>query len=794
MFVADARPAALRRQRWTLDGADVTRRVRVAGSRLVLAPSGLREGEHRLSIRQGGGLLGASSTRTFRFVVDRTPPRLTLGTLTRHRGSPLLVAGRVSETAKLSIDGKKIALDGGAFSTRLRPPVPETILVAAHDRAGNVTRLTAPVAIVPRSPGAPVRAVHVTFYAWADPALRRGVMRLIDERRINAVELDLKDESGTIGFDAPIPLARRSGAVRAVVDLRKAVRQLHARGIRVIGRLVCFRDPILAAAAWRRGNRTQVIQTPDGRPYAGYGGFTNFADPVVRRYNIDVAVAAAALGVDDVLFDYVRRPDGPSSSMVFPGLHGSPESAIVSFMRETRLALRPYGTYLGASVFGVAADRPREVAQPVRAMAREADYIAPMVYPSHWGPGEYDVADPNSEPYAIVQRSLKAFQQDVRNTGARVVPWLQDFSLGVAYGPDQVRAQIAGARANGIREFLLWDPTVTYTADALNRDAPREKAGLAKPGARKDAKATARPGPKPAAAPTVRGNELGQVPVIMHHEIRPDRVGPYDQTPAEFRHELETLWSQGYWPVRAVDLATGRLDVPAGKTPVVLTFDDATQFQFSYDAAGRVKPTTAIGVLLEFARSHRGFPLAGTFYVLREPFAGTPRGPEMLRWLVRHGFELGNHTLDHLPLGSLSPAQVQRELVLGQKVITDAVPQARVRTMSLPLGVMPRPAVLARRGSWGGRSYRYAGVFLVGANPAPSPFSRAFEHGAVPRIRSSHLPWNGQKDFGAAYWLDELRRHPEERYVSDGDPRTISFPRSHAAQLAPRFRSRARPY
>ena len=141
----------------------------------------------------------------------------------------------------------------------------------------------------------------------------------------------------------------------------------------------------------------------------------------------------------------------------------------------------------------------------------------------------------------------------------------------------------------------------------------------------------------------------------MHHEIRDDRVGDYDQTPAEFRTELERLWSQGYWPVRASDLALGRLgSVPAGKTPVVLTFDDSTQYQFSYDARGNIKPDTAIGILLDFKRQHPAFPLAGTFYVNREPFAGVARGKEMLQWLVDHGFELGNHTKDHVPFNELS--------------------------------------------------------------------------------------------------------------------------------------------
>ena len=103
----------------------------------------------------------------------------------------------------------------------------------------------------------------------------------------------------------------------------------------MIGRLVCFRDPILAPAAWKAGNHDEVIQTPSGAPYVGsygYGGFTNFANPVVRKYQIDIAVAAARAGVDEILYDYVRRPDGPLSTMAFPGLKGTAEASIVSFL------------------------------------------------------------------------------------------------------------------------------------------------------------------------------------------------------------------------------------------------------------------------------------------------------------------------------------------------------------------------------------------------------------------------------------------------------------------------------
>jgi peptidoglycan/xylan/chitin deacetylase (PgdA/CDA1 family) len=806
-FSVRDRPEALSSQRWLLDGEDVTRSVRAVGDRLVFHPMGLEEGDHRMEVSAGGGFLGARATRRFDFAVDTTPPPIQLaGRATAHAWEPLTLRGTLGEHARLAVDGRPVEVKDDSFSVRRQPPLPRALVLSAVDAAGNRTLRKVKVELVPRRPPVPVRAVHVTFYAWADADLRAGILQLIDERRVNAVELDLKDESGVVGFDADVPLGKRIGAVQQIYDLPAAVRQLHARGVRVIGRLVCFRDAVHAAAAWKAGRRNEVIQTRGGEPYAGYGGFTNFANPAVRRYNIDIAVAAARAGVDDVLYDYVRRPDGPTSSMVFPGLRGDPGKAIVEFLRESRLALRPYRTYVGASVFGVAATRPEEVAQPIASMARKLDYVAPMVYPSHWGPGEYGVSSPNSQPYEIVRRSLADFRRDVTGSGARVVPWLQDFSLGVTYGPAEVRAQIEAARRNGIREFILWDPLVTYTAEALSRDAPRAKSGLAKPLAAKPAA----PPPEPAApaatstapaadAPRAVGgrkpNELGVVPVLMHHEIRPDRVGEYDQKPAEFRTELEQLWRQGYVPVRAIDLVTRDFDdVPAGKTPVVLTFDDSTRYQLTFTRPGVVKRDTAVGVMLDFARTHPGFEPAGTFYVLREPFGGVAEGGAMLRWLVAHGFELGNHTPDHLPLRTLDATKVQNELVRGQQLLTDAVPGYRVRTMALPVGSMPKPASLAVRGRWHGRAYHNEGVFLVGANPAPSPYSTDFDPAAIPRIRSSHLPWRGGRDFAAAFWLHELAENPSQRYVSDGDPAHVTFPRAERQKLRPRFRSLARPY
>jgi hypothetical protein len=122
---------------------------------------------------------------------------------------------------------------------------------------------------------------------------------------------------------------------------------------------------------------------------------------------------------------------------------------------------------LGASVFGVALTSPRSVAQDIPRMAEHVDYVAPMVYPSHWGPGEYGVAHPNAQPYDITFRSLDAYRRALEGTGAGVVAWLQDFSLGVPYGPEQVRAQIRAAEDAGVEDWLFWDAAVTYTAGGM---------------------------------------------------------------------------------------------------------------------------------------------------------------------------------------------------------------------------------------------------------------------------------------------------------------------------------------
>lgn len=453
-----------------LDGRRVP--LQQDGAALTLRPGKLPDGRHDLVVEVAGdGPFGTGSTSRHSFTVDTTPPTLTLPDrldAPALRGE-LTVSGSVQGSDRVTVNDVTATVEGNRFEARLPAP-PATVEVVATDRAGNEATESADVHV--RHPG--MRGVHMTALAWTASSLREPILKLAREGRIDTIELDVKDESGVVGYDSRVPLARRTGAAKGYYDAREVIDKLHAMDVRVVGRIVAFRDPRLGRWAWRHGHRDWVIQTPGGGPYGGKYGAYSFTNPFsaqVRAYNIALATEAARLGFDDVLYDYVRRPDGKLGNLRFPGRKGSPEAAIAGFMRETREAVRAEGAFLGASVYGIAATRPTEIAQDIPAMAESADYIAPMVYPSHWGPGEYGVANPNRSPYPIVRRSLADFQRLVRGSDTQIMPWLQDFSLGVTYGPRQVSAQIRAARDAGTDSFLLWNAAARYTRSALPPDS-----------------------------------------------------------------------------------------------------------------------------------------------------------------------------------------------------------------------------------------------------------------------------------------------------------------------------------
>lgn len=328
---------------------------------------------------------------------------------------------------------------------------------------------------------------------------------------------------------------------------------------------------------------------------------------------------------------------------------------------------------------------------------------------------------------------------------------------------------------------------------AGHREPPAEPvaapASSARPAAERSPAPPSSTAPDPAA---VGADELGLVPILMYHRIVERTESVYDRTPAAFRAELERLAAEGYVPVTATEYATGRIDIPAGAHPVVLTFDDGDPTQFALGPDGGPAPGTAIAILLDVAARHPGFRPVASLYVNAAPF-GSADGSGVLPWLRDHGFEIGNHTRDHTNLASAGDTGAQEAIALGQREIQRALPDHRVTSLALPFGVAPANAVLAVRGGADGTSYDHACVLLVGANPAPSPHSTDFDPLNTPRIRSQDA--TGQEaEYGSTAWLDKLAAAPGSRYTSDGDPERISYPAARGAVVAPAFAARANAY
>ena len=318
----------------------------------------------------------------------------------------------------------------------------------------------------PRTLPIELRGVHVTMALASLPGKLDEYLDL-EHEGLTALELDVKDENGEIGFaPASVPLARSSGAVRDYYAPREIARRVHARGIYLIGRIVTFEDPVLS-----RARPDLAIHRSDGSVWRDAGGFgwTNPYDRRVWKYNVDVAAAAARAGFDEIMFDYVRFPSDGDVDRASYGNRGplGKREAIPAFLRYADRRLDRYGVRISAAVFGLSAARDLGIGQIPRRMASHLDTVYAMTYPSLFGPGELGLQDPSTAPGATVSRALRRFELALRGRNALVVPWVQDFSFTVPYGIDEVRAQIDAARVSGAKGYMLWNAEGVYTTGAL---------------------------------------------------------------------------------------------------------------------------------------------------------------------------------------------------------------------------------------------------------------------------------------------------------------------------------------
>ncbi len=367
------------------------------------------------------------------------------------------------EAAKPAVETKTAA---AGFQPEANPP-------AAGSADGTTPAPDHPSFLFPRPEH--VRGIYVN--SWSAGSRRRlaALIDLAGRTEVNTFVIDIKDASGHVSHPTELPLAREVGATGdiRIPSLPWLLGRLEEAGIYPIARIVIVKDPVLAAA-----RPHLAVQDTAGGVWADNTGavWLNPFNREVWDYHVDLAREAAAMGVPEIQWDYVRFPDAPASALGrarFPGREGrSRTDAIREFLAYSRAALAEMGAEVTADVFGVTTSAARDVGigQVWESFIDVVDVALPMVYPSHYWKGSFGYEKPNRHPYEIVRIALEHAVE--RSAGMEAAgstrPWLQDFTLGSPrYEAPEVRAQIQAAYDAGIEEWVLWNPGSRYTEAAL---------------------------------------------------------------------------------------------------------------------------------------------------------------------------------------------------------------------------------------------------------------------------------------------------------------------------------------
>lgn len=337
-------------------------------------------------------------------------------------------------------------------------------------------------AALPRPDPVKVKGIYVSGPV-AGTKKMDDLIQFVEETELNAMVIDIKNDEGRVTYrmQSERVLEIDSG-IRYIPDIEELVKKCKEKNIYLIGRIVAFKDPYLAEKKPELSLKTQ-----EGEIFRDKKGlaWVNPYQKEVWDYLVEIGTEAATAGFDEIQFDYIRfSTDLKADQLDFgeAALEKDKIEIITEFTQYVYEKLSPLGVYVSADVYGTVIDNKGDqqiVGQDYEQMAQYLDYISPMIYPSHYGPGSYGIAVPDAKPYDTILAALKASQTALGEQPkteeqhcAKVRPWLQSFTAGwvsghINYGPKAIRAQIDAVYAAGYEEWILWNAAVNYQRSSL---------------------------------------------------------------------------------------------------------------------------------------------------------------------------------------------------------------------------------------------------------------------------------------------------------------------------------------
>lgn len=385
---------------------------------------------------------------------------------------------------------------------------------ASDEKQVNDTREIIPHIPLPQS----VKAIYMTSCVAGTVGFRNQLVDLIDETEVNAVVIDIKDYSGTISFPPASEewKAAWANARCGTSDMKAFLKTLHEKNIFVIGRITVFQDPFYTSIrpdlAVARASDGSVWKDGKGLSFIDVGS-KDYWDHIIK-----LSADSYNIGFDELNFDYVRYPsDGNMQDIAFPNSMKSEykndkqanleaffkylnekldDESLFAGVQHTNTGRASNTPYTSADLFGMTTTNYDDlsIGQVQERAAPYFDFIAPMVYPSHYPKTFIGLADPNSDPYKVVHYAMsggvnrmispttpvQGFQHTRIGTSTPAVyskpvytadklrTWIQDFDYGGDYDAADVRAQIQASYDSSVNSWMIWAPSNIYTKAALH--------------------------------------------------------------------------------------------------------------------------------------------------------------------------------------------------------------------------------------------------------------------------------------------------------------------------------------
>jgi len=332
-----------------------------------------------------------------------------------------------------------------------------------------------------------VKGIYLASKPLANEEFMSKLWGYLDTTELNAVVIDIKDDYGKVTYDMQNVAALRElrSIEVSIPDLPELIQKFKEHGVYTIARIVAMRDPHLGYVKpeW-------CLQLPDGKVFRDNGKYA-WMNPYKTEYwdyLLAIGRECAHIGFDEIQFDYIRFcTERGVGDVVYDeaDVQGRDKISIitelVSYLTEN---LKKEGVFVSCDVFGTIIQSKldsRSVGQNYAEMASIVDYICPMIYPSHYANGNFNLDIPDKEPYKAIRGALKRSvtelsraRTDEKMHQAIVRPWLQSFTatwLGkgkyLTYDADAVRQEIQGVYDSGYDEWILWSASVKYFYEGL---------------------------------------------------------------------------------------------------------------------------------------------------------------------------------------------------------------------------------------------------------------------------------------------------------------------------------------